>query len=435
MTTTAATTEKLITALEERGFKHWTKGDKDRMYIDAEKLGLKVQKYGSGAVKHAEWDGEKISNREGASMLHAKTYLDLTDMSVHSDDSDLLAAAEAIIEETRASLEEEEKKEEKEAAMSTTTAVTAMQELYQGISYDARMDYCTKEMAQRICRDTLAKEAGRRGIADPMMMNPATGSVAPLSDWICDYMELTPEEWGGHYFSDAGLVEVRRTADGGWEEADIEARTAAILEALNDLYPSVDTLTEDMFPEVLKACYIASPEAVQHAICASSRRLPMEKFARFFATVYTEEDVHTFLAAYAAAAPEGYDQDDDLETPTPWCMPWMTGAMGAEKGDTPETLGREAACMDYRELEALFGPDEEGLAAKTEAAVRGFLLDGLALPEFLKPEGDILDKAAAEIAKAQERGMDDDEAESLISEIASQCIAEVTPRVAMRRAR
>lgn len=225
------TTEKLITALGEKGFKRWTKGDKDRMYIDAEKLGLKVLKYGSGAVKHAEWAGEKTSNRRGASMLHAKTYLDLTDISVHSDDSGLLAAAEAIIEETRASLEEESKKEKKEAAMSTTTAITAMQELYQGISYDARMDYCTKDMAQRICRKLLAKEAERRGIADPMMMNPSTGSVSPLSDWVCDYMELTPEEWGGHYFSDAGLVEVRRPANGGWEEADIETRTAAMREA------------------------------------------------------------------------------------------------------------------------------------------------------------------------------------------------------------
>ena len=101
------------------------------------------------------------------------------------------------------------------ATTTATTTVTAMQELYQGISYDARMDYCTKEMAQRICRNTLAKEAGKRGIADPMMMNPATGSVSPLSDWVCDYMELTPEEWGGHYFSDAGLVEVHSsTADG-----------------------------------------------------------------------------------------------------------------------------------------------------------------------------------------------------------------------------
>ena len=218
MTTTSTTfTEKLIDKLTVRGWKRWTKADKDRMYVDAEKLGLKVQKYGSGAVKRAEWDGEKISNREGAAMLHAKTYLDLTDMSVHSDDSDLEYAAEAIIEEIRASLEEEEKKEEKEAAMPTTTATTAMQELYQGISYDARMDYCTKEMTQSICRHTLAKEAERRGIADPDMMNPATGSVDKLSGWICDYMERTPEEWGGHYFSDAGLVEVRKNSTGAWE--------------------------------------------------------------------------------------------------------------------------------------------------------------------------------------------------------------------------
>ena len=319
--------------------------------------------------------------------------------------------------------------------MTTTATITAMQELYQGIDYDARMEYYTKETAQRICRNTLAKEAEKRGIADPMMMNPATGSVSPRSDWICDYMELTPEEWGGYYFSDAGLVEVRRTADGGWEEADIETRTAAILEALKDLYPSVDTLTEDMFPEVLKACYIASPEAVRNAIYASSRLLTLEKNARFFSTVYTAEDVHTFLAAYAAAAPAVYNQEADLETGNPWCMPWMNGAMGAERGDTPESLGRKAACMDYRELEILFGPDKEGLAAKTEAAVRGYLLHGNPIPEFLKPEEDILDKAASEIAKAQERGMDDDEAERLISEIVSQCIAEVTPRVAMRRAR
>lgn len=215
----------------------------------------------------------------------------------------------------------------------------------------------------------------------------------------------------------------------------IEARTAAITEALEALRHSVDTLTENMFPAVLKDCAIAIPASVQSAIYASSRRLPMENLARFFATIYTQEDVESFTAAYDAAAPAVYNQDDDLETGNPWCMPWMTGAMGAEKGDTPETLGRKAACMDYRELETLFGPDEEGLAAKTEAAVLGFLLDGLALPEFLKPEGDILDKAAADIAEAQERGMDDDEAERLISEIVSQCIAEVTPRVAMRRAR
>ena len=213
----------------------------------------------------------------------------------------------------------------------------------------------------------------------------------------------------------------------------IEARTAEIATALKDLTSKSPITTYDL-PEVLHNSAIAGTETVRNALSVPGRRLTQEKIARFFSTVYTAEDVHTFLAAYDAAAPECYDQDKDLEAGTPWCCPWLTGAMGAEKGDTPETLGRKAACMDYQELETLFGPDEEGLAAKTEAAVRGFLLDGLALPEFLKPEGDILDKAAAEIAEARERGMDDEEADRLESEIISGCIAEVTPRVAMRRA-
>lgn len=215
----------------------------------------------------------------------------------------------------------------------------------------------------------------------------------------------------------------------------IEARTAAITEALEALRHSVDTLTEDMLPAPLKDCAIATPGSIQNALYASGRRIPLEKIARFFATIYTLTDITAFTAAYDAAAPEVYNQDDDIMTGTPWCMPWMNGAMGAEKGDTPETLGRKAACMDYQDLESLFGPAEEGLAAQTEAAVRGFLLRGDPIPENLKPEEDILRRAAAEIAEARERGMDDDEAESLISEIVSQCIAEVTPRVAMRRAR
>lgn len=187
--------------------------------------------------------------------------------------------------------------------------------------------------------------------------------------------------------------------------------------------------------QACKACYIASPEAVRNAIYASSRLLTLEKNARFFSTVYTAEDVHTFLAAYAAAAPAVYDQEADLGTGDPWCMPWLKGAMGAERGATPETLGRKAACMDYGELEALFGPDEEGLAAKTEAAVRGYLLHGNPIPEFLKPEEDILNKAAAEIAEARERVMDDEEAERLIHEIITGCIRDITPRVAMREGR
>lgn len=215
----------------------------------------------------------------------------------------------------------------------------------------------------------------------------------------------------------------------------IETRTAEILEALEALRPSADTLTEDMFPEVLKDCAIATPESIQNALYASGRRLPLEKLARFFATIYTLADVTAFAEAYDAAAPEVYNQDDDIMTGTPWCMPWLNGAMGAEKGDTPETLGRKAACMDYQELELLFGPDEEGLAARTEAAVRGFLLNGGSLPEFLKPEEDTINGAAAEIAEVKGRIPDEKETERLISEITTGCIRDITPRAAMRKAR
>lgn len=92
-------TEKLAAMLEAKGWKRWTKDGKDRLYVDAVQLGLKVQKYGSGAVKHAEWDGEKISNRAAEQMLHARTYIDLSDLSVHSDNSDLKYAASQAVDQ------------------------------------------------------------------------------------------------------------------------------------------------------------------------------------------------------------------------------------------------------------------------------------------------------------------------------------------------
>lgn len=213
----------------------------------------------------------------------------------------------------------------------------------------------------------------------------------------------------------------------------IETRTAEIAAALKNI--NAATITTHDLPEVLQNSAIAGPEAVRNALSVAGRRLPLEKIARFFSVVYTQEDVHAFIAAYAAAAPEGYDQDEDLETSAPWCMPWLKGAMGAERGATPETLGRKAACMDYGELEALFGPDEEGLAAKTEAAVRGYLLDGNCLPEFLKPEEGTLNRAAADIAAVKARFLDDEEADRLVSEIVTGCVRDITPRVAMREGR
>lgn len=48
---------------------------------------------------------------------------------------------------------------------------------------------------------------------DVLLMNPATGSVAPESEWRQDFADIVPEErvdvWGGPRFEDGGLIEVK----------------------------------------------------------------------------------------------------------------------------------------------------------------------------------------------------------------------------------
>jgi hypothetical protein len=51
-----------------------------------------------------------------------------------------------------------------------------------------------------------------------MLMNPATGSVAPKEEWEQDFREMTAEEWGGDTFESAGLVEVEPVGTGWWKE-------------------------------------------------------------------------------------------------------------------------------------------------------------------------------------------------------------------------
>lgn len=60
---------------------------------------------------------------------------------------------------------------------------------------------------------------------DKMLMNPATGSVAPESEWREDFASMTAEEreelWGGQNFEDAGLVEVIWDEEANdWREAE-----------------------------------------------------------------------------------------------------------------------------------------------------------------------------------------------------------------------
>lgn len=77
--------ERDIAKLLAAGGKRWSKGGKDRIYFDAKTLGLEVERYGTGSVRSAEWQGESISNADARRLLGSKVYVDCADGSLHVD--------------------------------------------------------------------------------------------------------------------------------------------------------------------------------------------------------------------------------------------------------------------------------------------------------------------------------------------------------------
>lgn len=103
-------TNKKIEELESKGFSRWTKGNMDRLYINAAQLGLVCSYHKTGSISSAQFNGERISNSEGYRMKNAKTFIDIKTGAIYSDNDTLKEAAEAL-----AALDEEEAESQEEA--------------------------------------------------------------------------------------------------------------------------------------------------------------------------------------------------------------------------------------------------------------------------------------------------------------------------------
>lgn len=97
--------EKQITALEEKGFRRWTKGNMDRLCINAETLGLEIERFKTGNVCSAYYRGEKISNKRGSEMVSAKTYIDIETGELHATNWTIEQDAQQLYDETMEALE------------------------------------------------------------------------------------------------------------------------------------------------------------------------------------------------------------------------------------------------------------------------------------------------------------------------------------------
>ena len=88
--------EAKVKELEQLGFKRWTKGNMDRLYINATQLGLDCEYYKTGNISGADFKGERISNSEARRMKAAKTYIDIQTGRVLSDNETLKLAAQKL---------------------------------------------------------------------------------------------------------------------------------------------------------------------------------------------------------------------------------------------------------------------------------------------------------------------------------------------------
>jgi hypothetical protein len=83
----SALTEKQIAAYEAKGFKRWTKGNFDRLYIKATKLGAEIDYYKTGNVRNATWRGVYVSNADGRRLLASKVFVDVKTGELHVNTS------------------------------------------------------------------------------------------------------------------------------------------------------------------------------------------------------------------------------------------------------------------------------------------------------------------------------------------------------------
>ena len=95
-------------------------------------------------------------------------------------------------------------------------------------------------------------------------------------------------------------------------------------------------------PQTHEECATAREETVKSVLRKIREGADPLPFARFFDILYTDEDVTSFTDAFDEAAPEEYIQSSDLDSGSPWCMPWLweSEPLTAKEGDTPESLAR-----------------------------------------------------------------------------------------------
>lgn len=112
-------TEKQIAKLESKGFKRWTKGDYDRLYINAYNIHGIDTKWEKNGKKTLSINGEELTYTKSAKLSYAKIYIDVKTGEVVTDWDNVKALVEAELDEV---IEETTETVKKPATVDVTAA-------------------------------------------------------------------------------------------------------------------------------------------------------------------------------------------------------------------------------------------------------------------------------------------------------------------------
>ena len=182
--------DAIIQKLEEAGFKRWTKGTYDRLYINATSLGLEYETYKSGSIRSATFNGEEISNSRAGRMLAMKMYIDVATGELHTTngkgvqvDADLAAAAEALYNSIIHGEEGSQALQRNDVdAIMTSEEQGSIRQYKRGKSVDSSAqakDYAVQQV-QEVEGTQRAKESGVRSIPEGDTKGSARGGSKSL---------------------------------------------------------------------------------------------------------------------------------------------------------------------------------------------------------------------------------------------------------------
>lgn len=101
-------TEKQIAKLESKGFKRWTKGDYDRLYINAYNIHGIDTNWKKNGKKTLSINGEELSYTKSAELSYMKIYIDVKTGEVVADWDNVKALVEAELSEVIETLDDNE---------------------------------------------------------------------------------------------------------------------------------------------------------------------------------------------------------------------------------------------------------------------------------------------------------------------------------------